>query len=241
MSAFDPRTAPTAGGTPGQFDASCWTPQRRGLLEWFNRDAPSLASAYEAAVQLISSPAMPARVHLVCHIVRDIFNQLPEILDGEYRFQSTGASYPGLVDTIAEHWKLQDWTQYGEENPSAVGVASTDTVVVGVAGARAVEKLLKCRESLENQRRSTEVLAEALYRRFAEAGLDPPARLSAAFESERKWFTKRAHLVRDHAKLPTDQGLSEHFAAFEQALYSLVGQYFTGRGEIDAILDEANA
>jgi hypothetical protein len=41
------------------------------------------------------------------------------------------------------------------------------------------------------------VLARSLFRRFKESGLAAPRTLVDAFEEERKWFSKRAHLLRE--------------------------------------------
>lgn len=58
------------------------TPRRRELLGWFDRNAPSLCEAYEAAVRLLNLPGFPARVHLIAHLVRDIANRLPDVIEG---------------------------------------------------------------------------------------------------------------------------------------------------------------
>ncbi len=220
---------------------SPWTPVRFQLLEWFRQDAPSLAGAYEATVFLVSTPSVPARVHLVCHLVRDIYGKLPEILDGEFRFQSAGAVYPPFIDTIANHWRSPDGALLTNAAASETAPSASDRVNVPRAAARAVDDLLARRAVLKDQPRSTEVLARALFRRFAESGLQPPARLAATFEEERRWFTDRAHLVLERAKVPAEEGLLDHFASFEGALHSLVGEYFTGKEELDAILAQANA
>lgn len=216
------------------------SPMRQELVRWFEREAPSLAPAYRAAIQILDMPSMPARVHLVSHIVRDIYGKLPEILDGEYRRTNAGEVYRSFVDKVEANWGQSKGpsAHMGDEPPT--DVAATSSVTVSVAGARAVDDLLDRHRSLKEQPRSVEVLARAMYRRFAESGLEVPRRLVEQFEAERVWFTKRAHLVIEEEKLPTDDGLVAHFTAFERALYSLVGQYFAGKTEIDAILQQAN-
>ena len=89
----------------GQPYVSQWTPQRRELLQWFQKEAPSLASAYEAVIEILGMPRMPAKAHLVGHIVRDIYNKLPEILDGQYRRTNSGEVYKDYAERIEKVWE----------------------------------------------------------------------------------------------------------------------------------------
>ena len=41
-------------------------------------------------------------------------------------------------------------------------------------------------------------------------------------------------------KVPNDDGLIAHFESFERAFHSLVGPYFSGKEELDAILHDTN-
>ena len=240
MSIFDGSQSPEPVIAEHGRQSVVWTSQRRQLLAWFRREAPSLAPAYDAAVQIAYMPSMPAKVHLVCHVVRDIYSKLPEILDGEYRRTNSGEMYRSFVERIEAHWANANRPLLAVGASPATGTHTADEVSISAAAARSVDRLLERHRALKKEPRSAEVLARALYRRFAESGLDAPGRLVGAFEAERVWFTKRAHLVREKEKLPCDDGLVEHFTSFERALYSLVGKYFTGKKEIDAILEQAN-
>ena len=62
-----------------------------------------------------------------------------------------------------------------------------------------------------------------------------------AFDDEYNFFVKRAHLASNEAGMPTDDGLVERFEAFERAFHSVIGSYFTGKDELDAILQDTNA
>ena len=241
MSDFDIASAPSPDPSSASPAASIWNPARSELLEWFRRDAPSLAGPYEAAVFLVYTPSVPARVHLVCHLVRDIYVTLPQILDGDFRFQSAGAVYPSFVEKIATHWRSPDSSSLSTAATPAQAPGAPDSVGVPWAGARAVDDLLAKYEAIKKQPKSAEVLARALFRRFAESGFEPPTRLASMFEKERVWFVQRAHLKREHTEAHSEDELLEHFASFEGALHSLVGRYFTGREDLDAILSEANA
>jgi len=61
-------------------NSSYCTKQRRELVRWFDDRAPSFTEGYIAAVRLLHTPSFPARVHLVCHVVRDIYRYLPATL-----------------------------------------------------------------------------------------------------------------------------------------------------------------
>ena len=61
-----------------------------------------------------------------------------------------------------------------------------------------------------------------------------------SFDGEYDFFVNKAHLVKSLKKVPTDDGLIEHFEAFERAFHSLVGSYFSGKEELDDILQDTN-
>lgn len=216
-----------------------WKPHQRYLLEWFRKEAPSLAPAYEAALRLINDVSFPARVHLVCHIVRDIYSKLPEILDADYRRKDGGTVYRDAVEKL-----VLPWTGIGSDPlvaDQAPAEAERSTAVsVPIPAVRAVRELLDLHRDVKSQPKSVLILTHSLYRRFVDTELKPSSRLIDAFEAERKWFTRSAHLVREPAKVPTGDDLLHHFATFESALHSLVAPYFAGKQEIDAILQQAN-
>ena len=94
---------------------------------------------------------------------------------------------------------------------------------------------------MEGQPRVGDRLAAALFR--SEERRDDefiPAFVSASFNREYKFFVNRAHLARTADKIPTDDGLEEHFQAFERSFHSLVCSYFTGKEELDEILRDTN-
>lgn len=216
-----------------------WRSHQSQLLEWFRREAPSLAEPYQAAVTLMSNYDFPARVHLICHIVRDIYTKLPEALDGTHRRREAN-EVSALIDEVATHWEPYTRDSFVEPTGSSPAPESTLHVSVSVVAVRAVGKLLDVRRALKEQPTSAEVLARALYQRFVESGVTPPKRLIHTFEKERRWFTARAHLVRDSAKLPSDDGLDEHFESFERTLHSLVAPHFAVQQELNDILQQAN-
>ena len=62
-----------------------------------------------------------------------------------------------------------------------------------------------------------------------------------SFNDEYKFFVTRAHLQISADRVPTDDHLVTQFEAFERAFHSLVGPYFSGKDELDAILEDTNA
>ena len=84
-------------------DSPYWTRQRRELVQWFNDRAPAFKAGYVAAVRLLHDPSFPACVHLVCHLVRDIYRYLPAAL-GLKRPPRTADVFPPLVATLVGAW-----------------------------------------------------------------------------------------------------------------------------------------
>jgi hypothetical protein len=216
-----------------------WRKHQQHLLEWFRREAPSLAEPYQAAVTLMSQPTFPARVHLICHIVRDIYTKLPEALDGTHRRREAN-EVAAAIDKVAQVWEPYTRESFVDAGGQQAAPGTSELVSVSPIAVRRIAELIEVRRAIKDQATSAEVLARALYQRFVEAGFTPPERLISIFETERRWFTSRAHLVRESAKVPTDDGLSEHFESFERTLHSLVAPHFTVQQELDDILQQAN-
>jgi len=61
-----------------------------------------------------------------------------------------------------------------------------------------------------------------------------------SFDNEYDFFVRRAHIALGLDSAPNDQGLAERVDAFERAFHSLVGPYFSGKEQLDAILQDAN-
>ncbi|MCH8969370.1 MAG: hypothetical protein IIA66_09670 [Planctomycetes bacterium] len=218
-----------------------WTPRRRELLKWFLSEARSLAPAYKAAVQLLNIPTFPAREHLIGHLMRDIYDKLPSILNRAYTWRPHGGAIACHIDKVQSEWKTVDKPFAASNGLQPQQIQTTDRAEIPWAAAQAIERLLEIhRELKNNQRPPSEELARVLYARYDEAGLDPPHRLVKQFKRERNWFMERAHLPNEEEKRHGDEGLEEHFASFEGALYSLVGSCFQGQKEIDDFLARAN-
>jgi hypothetical protein len=240
MSIYEDNQSANLDATEPALEVPEWPPRRRELLKWFQTEARSLAPAYEAAVRLVNMPSFPAREHLVGHVVRDIYDKLPEIMHGEYRRKPYGGAIRSFVDRVESEWKTTDVLSTASSGPEAAPTQTADRIEIPWKAVQAVESLLHQHRHLNRQESPSEILARTLCARYAEAGLERPARLMKHFKDERQWFLGRAHVPNDERKRRGDEGLEERFESFEDALYSLVGQYFAGKKEIDDILAKAN-
>jgi len=212
-----------------------WTRQRRELVQWMEDRAPSFVQAYVGAVQLLYMPLFPARVHLICHVIRDIYWKLPAIL-GEKPKQRPTEVFPNMVKELVRHWN---------KYPPPPKVMDTDKTnsefTVGAQIYRYVEKIVKKSVELHDQPSVGNQLAGALFRSFAQGNAVPiQPWIISSFDAEYDFFVKRAHLAQSVDEIPTDDGLIEHFESFERAFHSVVGSYFTGKEELDAILQDTN-
>lgn len=214
-------------------------PHQSALLSWFIEHAPSLADPYQAAIRLMQDRAFPARVHLICHIVRDIYDKLPEILNRGYtRLQPS--SLGGAIDAVAKVWPLVTPDVLLTDTSNSTASREQDIVTVPLLVVRKIEYLLEERRKGASQPSGGDVLARALYERYAETHSVPPFHLIRIFEDNRSWFVKRAHLRNAVGNLPPDDELTSRFDSFERTLYSLVSPHFTVQQELDDILQQAN-
>ncbi len=216
-------------------DSRYWTPRRRELVQWFDDRAPSFSEGYRSAVQLLHAPRFPARVHLICHLVRDIYRHLPAAL-GEKSMPRPSEVFPNMVRALAERWENSPPRALSESKETASDIPVSPQVY------KSVEKLVKKSMQLQHQPTIGHQLAIVLFRALDRGDDDFIHRwIIKSFDDEYDFFVRRAHLARSLKDVPTDDGLLEHFEAFERAFHSLIGPYFSGKEELDAILQDANA
>jgi hypothetical protein len=60
-----------------------WNARRNELVSWLRERAPSLAGPYVGAVELLTQPSFPGRVHFIAHVIRDIPDRLVDIVGNE--------------------------------------------------------------------------------------------------------------------------------------------------------------
>jgi len=186
-----------------------------------------LAPAYEGAVRLMADEGFPARVHLIGHLVRDIVNRLPYVLDKGLKNERM--DYQKHVIKIEKAWPLAE-NMFDVTTP----LPSGEQVPIPANVAKQINDLVK--EHRANTRRPRQ--PELLFQFFARSDRTAKAsvRTIREFERMRDWFTERTHL-RDEAPPPVDKAeLDRWFDAFETILHSFVGNFFTLSGELDACL-----
>ena len=213
-----------------------WTRQRRELASWFKDRAPSFVDGYSAALRLLYTPGFPARVHLVCHLVRDIYRYLPAAL-GTKGSSRPAEVFPGMVKELASLWDRVP------PSPTTEIEAVDRHVLVHAKVYNHVVKIVeKSRQLARDKSTIGRNLVVTLFcsgeRREGE--FIPPWVIKA-FDDEYDFFVERAHLAINEARMPTDDRLVERFEAFEHAFHSMIGSYFTGKDELDAILQDTNA
>lgn len=202
---------------------------------WLQDRAPSFVEGYIGAVSLLHDASFPGRVHFICHVVRDIYRRLPSALDIPSH-PRPGEVFPGMVTTL-----VNEWTKYPP--PEEVGHPSGDTCrSVSHQVFRRLEKIVQKKREMLKQPTVGQQLAIALFRSQDRRDDDfIPRWVTERFDAEYDYFVKRAHLALSIDKAPNDDGLLTHFEAFERSFHSLVGLYFSGKEDLDAILQDTNA
>ncbi len=213
-----------------------WTTQRKELVTWLQDRAPSFVEGYVGAVRLLHMPGFPGRVHFICHAIRDIYRHVPRTF-GVKSLPRPAEVFPSMVKELAIAWREFPASEAKDEQ----SVSESD---LGVSRQvhRWLRKIIDKSNQLKDQSTVGNQLAIALFRSMdrREGDFIEPW-IIAAFDAEYDFFVKRAHLAVSVDKVPTDDGLVDHFEAFERAFHSLVGPYFSGKGELDAILRKTNS
>jgi hypothetical protein len=78
-----------------------WTSSRKGLHEWFCRNAPPLGELYYASLIMIYDGNFPGRKRLIAHAVREIKNRLPDVICGVVGGR---IEYVNRLDELCEQW-----------------------------------------------------------------------------------------------------------------------------------------
>lgn len=215
-------------------NSSYWTKQRRELVRWLDDRAPSFTEGYVGAVRLLYTPFFPARVHLVCHVVRDIYRYLPKAFGTKFLPRPTDV-FPNMVKELAKRWD-----KYPPKSARSSD-GSSDDFIMSPQVYQYTECIVRKSVQIANQPTVGRQLAIALFRSLGRRqGEYIHPWIIRSFDDEYNFFVSRAHLVSSLNQVPTDDGLMEHFEAFERAFHSLVGPYFSGKEELDAILQDTN-
>lgn len=229
MTAFDGSYPPSAANL---LIRSPWTARRMELLRWFQKNAVALAPSYEGAVRLLMNESFPGRIHFIGHAVRDIADRLPFVLNPQndpHRVQ-----YEEHLDTIQKQWPAID-----KPTSSKKQLGADEVVSIPLLLARQIDKLVNEHRTRRSRPSNAQLLIEYLTRMHSSSG-GANLRIVEQFKDIRKWFMGLTHLRVTEAPDVGQSELLAKFEAFEDTLHSFVGNFFTGTGDLDAILKQAN-
>ena len=210
------------------------TPRQRELLDWFDRNAPSLREAYEAVIRLLSVPNFPARVPLIGHLVREIANRLPDVIEGG---TSDRVQYKNMLDDIAPLWQ-----KHFHPKPDYSDTSGPSVHVSGALSSQLFKKIDKL-VSVHRESRSRPRPEERLFRSEVLGEVETPDLLRPMERQFRKicgWFMAKTHLQNTVGGPVPESELVHKFELFERTLFALKGQFFKGIGELDEILQDTN-
>lgn len=223
------------------FTVADWTQERAEIARWLSDYAPSFVDGYTSAVSLLYMPDFPARIHLICHLVRDFYRKLPRALDTENAGSASRPNevFPNMVVKLRNIWDANPPEQITEAGPEGVSFKMTGNM------HSHLKKIVKASNDFKETKKTRTIgarFAKVLYQtldRSKEDSISPW--IIAAFDAEYNFFVGRAHLAEHEDKMPNDEGLIEHFRSFEKTFHSLIGPYYSGKEELDAILQDTNA
>ncbi len=210
------------------------TPRQQELLGWFDRNAPSLREPYEAAIRLLSDPSFPARVHLIAHLVRDIANRLPDVIEGT---TSKRLDYANMLDGIAQRWQKHFYpkTDYSDTQAPSTHVSGPLPSQL----FKGLHKLVTLHLNSRNRPRPE----ERLFRSEMLAEVESPELLrpmEKQFHELHEWFRAKAHLSNEVGEPVAEHELIHKFECFERVLLGVKGQFFRAIGELDEIIQDTN-
>ena len=204
--------------------------KRDELRRWFRARAPSLSGAYEGAIRMLDDPEFPGRIHFIGHAIRDITNRLAFVLNTQ--LQGRRVQYEDRMDAIAEEWP-------GLALLDADGDGANDHVPMPVAVARRIDSLVNDHRNRREQPSNFDLLFQHLASENPNRG-PVNVRIVQEFKRVHNWFMDRTHLPRTEGQIVPEDELRQQFQRFEAMLYAFVGDFFTGRAELDNVLQQAN-
>lgn len=223
---MSPAAATASGGS-----TSVWTPRRCELRDWLRANAPSVAPAFEGAVEILGQADLPGRIHFIGHAVRDIADRLVFALDPELDGQRI--PYEDHLDRIVPDWPPVTEAYEASDRPAP------DEISVPYAVAREVDDLVRSHRDRRKRPSQYELLFEWLSKQDPSQATVSP-RIVNTFKKTRAWFMRRTHVPAKPPRPYDEKELHRQFESFESTLHSFVGSFFTGTEELDEILRQAN-
>lgn len=174
----------------------------------------------------------PGRVHFISHAVRDIADRLVFVLDPQ--LEGSRVQYENKLDGIMEKWpNLKKVTNTSDED------AVHDSVAIDYALASMIDSLVEDHRKRRERPSNYDLLFRYLMRNEPSRA-NVNKRLVIDFKKMRNWFMKLTHLRNKEMPDVNESELSKQFRNFEGMLHSFVGDFFTGKAELDEILQQAN-
>ncbi len=195
-----------------------------------------IAEAYAGAVRLLGTPDMPARRHMLAHLVRDIAEGLPDVVAGTSKELRRSNTTP-LLDKLAPEWR--------QDVPSTFTLAPTDSALSLTTPVPT--KLVKQVEGLITEHERGKLNRRDKYARLMEALRPGSLALRPVLEPVIRewvdlvrWFQEQTHVRREPAATvgnDPEAELQRRFENFEYCLRGLLDGHFEVVKEIDEILD----
>lgn len=219
---------------------SFWTPARREMHSWFQRNAPSLGELYEATLRILFDCNIPGKTRLVAHAVREIGNNLPDVIAGTTL--RNRVEYVQRCDDIVEELKRTKYSLEAAESAAFSG---------GEPPSSYVRVPLSIMKSF--------VLLVRDHERGRERNSDKALRLLNAINPENialkdylrpiirqwlgtiNWFMQFVH---DNGSRDQDANMNEFndkFRFFEDMLSSILREFYKTVEDLDEILDQTNS
>lgn len=222
--------------------AHYWTEDRLALRSWLGRNAPTLGELYQGAVEMMYGNQIPGWTWFVCHAVREIRNRLPDAIAGP----KSGSSFQSKnrLDALVQAWTAAGFSLDGSVPGSSMTEESALPASADIPLPRGlVEQIARLLQDHHAVRERPEEAATRLFEAAAPENAALRATLAPVTKNwidTTEWFVEFVHVRNTPDAFPSEQ-LTLKFGGFEKALKSLVGEFFAGIGEIDAILQDANA
>jgi len=202
-----------------------WSNRHKEIADWLSEHAPQMLSSFEGALLLLQSPTIPGEANFISHAVRDLIQHLPSALDGAQEvMRHAGEIYPAKIKEIQKHW------------PNELRRKTTgDNVLIPHQAVSSVDDLLGTYQAVTSQVTSAEKLAKLLVN-ASDIPIALTQQLIDTFDEERKWFVNLAHFAVNARTEVSKKELNEHFENFCRAIHSIIGSYYIGIDELDAII-----
>jgi hypothetical protein len=202
-----------------------------------------LAELYEAAVALMLS-ALPGRLRLVGHSVREIANRLPDYLGGQV--DGGRLDYKRHVDDLSRRWREAGvaFEEIRGDDTSSLGPDADAVVTIPVHVYRQIGRLILAHESASQRSEDKTVRLFTLVAPESGPHIESLRPAFKQWNDCRGWFQGIAHDPGPKGSAETrakrEAELKDQFDMFESVLASLVGSFYRNVSELDDILGEAN-